>query len=344
MTARALEVFEGGRAPRSWEELWGRDRWRQSELPHGDLVVTYGREAVLRFDGLVQPWLKEAAKRWARARLLSSASPRTLVAYLRELVVFSGWLSQRAEVTSPSAITRELLEDYMLYVCSEPWAQATRRRRLGTLRAFLEEQRDDGLAGLPRGAVIRGAELPRVEARPPKGIDKQVFDQLVDPERLALLSSEQHRTLILLLAYTGMRISSLVLLRRDALETGSDGHPYLRFQNVKLSREAVIPIGSALSEQLRRQEEHLRKTYPGGHGVVAPIAPSPGTSRLGQGRALPHRARLDRRDRPCLRPQGGHPRRQRRARDVGPSASVPAPPRDEHGQRGRAADGDQEAV
>jgi hypothetical protein len=37
-------------------------------------------------------------------------------------------------------------------------------------------------------------------------------------------------------------VSSLVLLRRDALQVGSDGHPYLRFQNVKLAREAVIPV------------------------------------------------------------------------------------------------------
>lgn len=137
MNGTALEVLDGGRAARGWTQLWASDRWLQSELPHGDLTVTYGREAVLRFERLAQPWLKDAAKRWARARLLSSTSPRTLVAYLRELVVFSGWLSQRVDgVRSPGAITRELLEDYMLYVRSEPWAQATRRRRLGTLRGL----------------------------------------------------------------------------------------------------------------------------------------------------------------------------------------------------------------
>lgn len=131
--------------------------------------------------------------------------------------------------------------------------------------------------------MIRGAELPRVDPRPPKGIDKQLFDQIVDPERLALLASEQHRTLILLLAYTGMRISSLVLLRRDALEIGSDGHPYLRFHNVKLSREAVIPIGSALAEQLRRQEAHLCRTYPEGTNWLLPWPPARGAAGFGRG-------------------------------------------------------------
>jgi len=75
-----------------------------------------------------------------------------------------------------------------------------------------------------------------------KGLDKRLFDQIIDPTNLALLGSERHRTLILLLAHSGLRVSSLVLLRRDALQEGSDGHPYLRFDNVKLSREAVMEL------------------------------------------------------------------------------------------------------
>ena len=166
---------------------------------------------------------------------------------------------------------------------TRPWAQATRRRRLGALRAFLDEQRYDGLTGLPRSAVIHFAEMPRVAFRPPKGLDKQLFEQLIDPQKLALLGSEQHRTLILLLAHTGLRVSSLVLLRRDALQHGSDGHPYLRFDNVKLSREAVIPIGPALAEQLHRQEQHLRRTYPDGTDWLLPSPPGRGAPGMGKG-------------------------------------------------------------
>jgi site-specific recombinase XerD len=240
---------------------------------------------VLRFGGLAQPWLKEAAKRWARARLLGSLSPRSMERYLRELMEFSRWLADR-DVASPRDISRELLEDYLLYVRTRPWAQSTRRRRLGALRAFLDEQRDDGLAGMPRTAVLHFAEMPRVALRPPKGLEKDVFEQLIDSQNLALLGSEQHRTLVLLLAHTGLRVSSLVLLRRDALQEGSDGHPYLRFDNVKLSREAVIPIGPALAEQLRRQEEHLSRTYPDGTDWLLPSPPGRGAPGMGKGGRL----------------------------------------------------------
>ena len=210
---------------------------------------------MLRFDGIEQPWLKEAAKRWTRSRLLAGIGRGTMRRYLRDLSAFSGWLSDNAlEVDSPALITRVLLEDYLLWVRTGEWATSTRRRNVCVLRQFLAEQCDDGLEGLPRGAVIHRAELPEIEYRPPRGLEQGVFDQFVDPENLLLLGNEQQRTVILLLAHTGLRVSSVVTLARDALEIGSDGHPYLRYRNVKLRREAVMPVGPVLAEQIRRQQ------------------------------------------------------------------------------------------
>jgi site-specific recombinase XerD len=283
MTAEPLRVLEGGRAPRGWEELWRRDRWRQAELPHGDLADGSDGGAILRFDGLAQAWLKEAAKRWARARLLTGTKPQSVMSYLVDLREFSRWLDDRApDVASPAAISRGLLEDYMLAVRTSKLAVATRTGRVGSLRAFLQEQREDGLAGLPSSALIHAAELPKVDYRLPKDLDEQVFDQFVDPINLALLRSEQHRTVVLLLACTGLRVSSIVTLARDAVQIGSDNHPYLRYRNVKLSREAVMPIGPTLAEQLARQEDYLTATYPQGTDFLLP-SPPPGAQGRSHG-------------------------------------------------------------
>jgi integrase len=284
MTAEPLRALDGGRGgPRGWEALWAKDAWRQSDLPHGDLASTHRGDLLVRFDGLVQPWLTEASKRWARMRLLGDTTPSTMRVYLTDLRHFSGWLADQApEVLAPAMLTRAVLEDYLLWVRRHPeWSQATRQRRIVALRAFLEEQAVDGLDGLPRSAMIHRGEVPRREYRLPKEMPDSVFAQWIDPANLAVLGSELHRTVVMVLAYTGVRASSVATLRRDARIVGSDGHPYLRYWNVKAKRQAALPIPPALSEQLDRHETFLRERYPEGTDWLIPSPPI--GSRNGKG-------------------------------------------------------------
>ena len=52
------------------------------------------QRGALRFDGIEQPWLKEAAKRWTRARLLSGTTFGSMRVYVRDLAIFGGWLAR----------------------------------------------------------------------------------------------------------------------------------------------------------------------------------------------------------------------------------------------------------
>jgi hypothetical protein len=54
----------------------------------------------------------------------------------------------------------------------------------------------------------------------------------------------------------------VITLSRDALTHGPDGQPYVRYWNVKLRREAMLPIPTTLEEQLRRQLEWLAEHIP----------------------------------------------------------------------------------
>jgi integrase len=286
MTTNGLAAIDGGQAPDGWAELWASDRWPLRELPHADLQIVNRGGAIL-FDGIAQPWLKDAAKRWARARLLVGGAPSTMAHYVGHVSAFSGWLADRVpEVVSPAGITRTALEDWLLSIRSSGLAPGTRTSRVSAVRLFLEEQWQDGLARMPRSATIHVGEVPSAEQQLPRGIEAPVFDRLIDPANLALLPSEQHRTIILLLAFTGLRISSIVTLARDALEIGTDGHPYLRYLNVKLRREAVIPIGPVLHEQLRRQEQFLTDTL--GVDGTRLLLPSPPAGRRGASRGEHH--------------------------------------------------------
>lgn len=140
--------------------------------------------------------------------------------YVQHVSTFGTWLADRAPaVSSPAHITRAVLEDWLLAVRTSGLAAASKAGRVTAVRLFLDEQWGDGLTGLPRTAVIHAGEVPHNRSRRlPRGIEAPVFDQFIDPANLALLPCEQHRTVILLLAFTGLRVSSIVTLPRDALE------------------------------------------------------------------------------------------------------------------------------
>ena len=86
--------------------MWASDRWPLREMPHSDLHSTVRAGSIL-FAGIPQPWFKEAAKRWARARLLAGGAPSTMSHYVQHVRTFSVWLAERTPaVSSPSGITR----------------------------------------------------------------------------------------------------------------------------------------------------------------------------------------------------------------------------------------------
>ena len=265
--------------------------------------------------------------------------------YLTDLWCFSEWLAAHApHVVAPALRSRAVLEDYLLWVRQESgWKPATCSHRVVALRSLLEEQAEDGLSGMPRGAVIHRAEIPRVDYRLPKQLGGEIFDQWVDPANLALLDDEQHRTVVLLLAFTGLRVSSVVTLARDARELGPDGQAYLRYSfNIKAKREAMLAIAPALSEQLERQEALLAERYPEGAGWLLPSPPIRPAER--QGRRLSHVPSHGQPDRQELRRGCGHQHRRRRARTGRASASVSPSRGDEHGQREDSADADSEGA
>jgi len=65
----------------------------------------------------------------------------------------------------------------------QPWLKKAAKRwaRLLAVRLLLEAQREDGLAGLPAGALIHAAELPRVDPGLPRTLPGEVFAQWIDP-------------------------------------------------------------------------------------------------------------------------------------------------------------------
>ena len=75
----ALAEGEGG-----WDSEYSRDTWR----PHRLGLAATG-QPTLRFSGIIQPWLKDLAKRWARSRISAGLSMHTCYHGIRAVTRFS---------------------------------------------------------------------------------------------------------------------------------------------------------------------------------------------------------------------------------------------------------------
>jgi len=233
-------------------------------------------DRTINFSRISQPFLKDATKQFARNRLLAGNSVGSISAYISDIAAFSDWLSDhRPGTLTAHQITRLLIEDYMLHVRRSELRDSTKARHIGSLRALIEEQRDDGLTGIARAAIVHAREIPNVQQHTPKGIDDVVFSQLMDERNLTQLSCVQHRTILLLLAHTGFRVSSIVTLPRDCLTIGPDQQPYIRYRNIKLKREAMLPVPATLGDQLQAQEQYLQESCPAGSPYLLPSPRDP---------------------------------------------------------------------
>lgn len=266
MSTPELKLFEGESTRPLWEEIWDQDSWRQHEVPNGDLSSAYRGNRIINFSRISQPWLKESCKRFSKSRLMTGTAVQSVISYVHDVAAFSEWLAtEHAAVDSPARLNREILEDYLAFVAMSDTKPATKSRHAASVKNLIEEQREDGLRGIPASAKILPREIHwrgKTEyALPKKQIDDTVFEQLVDAKNLSLIPL-RHRTLILVLADTGMRLSSVLSLKRDALTYDHGGAPYLKYTNVKYGREAAIPVSDRLRNQLKAHESWLKTKKP----------------------------------------------------------------------------------
>ena len=254
------------------EQRYGADTWHAAEL---GVPAARGR-ATVSFTGIDPEWLRDAAKAWARQRLVLNYAFNTVRAAALAFRRFSAFLHNcRPLVEHPGQIDRALIEQYLAWVAQLPLSEQTKALSRVFLRAFLEENRRYRWVGaIPLDAVIYHDELSARRASLPRFVPEPVMAQLESEANLERLTPH-YRHLVVVLAETGLRAGDACALPFDPLLTDSSGWPCLRFHAHKMRAEQLVPLSDRAVGAVRDQQRLVEQTWPGGSPWLFPARRDP---------------------------------------------------------------------
>ena len=256
----AWQVLFGLQVRVGLKDAWAEDVWYARTLPIDEVPLRLSR-----FDWRpVRPvWLRELCKRWARQRLRGGLSTshvnavRGAVIHLVEFCERAGWPLDNVE-----CLTRELFDAFLDEVRSTDWGIKHKRQTASGVKQLFEESHDFGWIRLRNPRVYLPGELPSDRGRLPRDLPAEIVRRLNEPGALGLLGVGE-RAAVLILMDCGLRATDTARLRADALITGSDGAPYLRYWNHKRHREAIVPISDRAVEAMAAHRAWVDEHHPG---------------------------------------------------------------------------------
>ena len=230
----------------------------------------------LDFTEVVQPWLRELVKRWIHWRItVEETSAVTATCDLKALRRLAGHLAATGQAPhSVTQLNRAVLESHLTWLRTQPLAPATIRDEISSIAVFLRALREhaDWAPTLPGTVVIYSSDYPRMRALRARGLSTHVMVQV--REHLPRWRDPDGRFLTELMLGTGLRVGDACALGFDPLVFDADGHPYIRYWNHKMRREAFVPIDRALLTAIRVQQHRVAERYPDQHAALQ-TAPAP---------------------------------------------------------------------
>ena len=243
-----------------------------------DLAV-FGQNGTVSFTGISQPWLREAAKRWAAddlpKRRVRPGRRTSAGLAVRHHVGCLGRLSESLRMRAdrgehPQALGRTDIEAFLhrlaylesvgkisgdarIRACREVRAVLTRIRAMGLTRP-------GGIAaGLGEDFTITVGDVPLEPepGEPNRDLPPEIMQQLcADLDRL---TSPEMRTAVELAIDTGRRPEEICALDFDCLTRDDDGLPVLIYDNHKANRPARrLPISEQTAEVIVAQQQRVR--------------------------------------------------------------------------------------
>jgi len=261
-----------------------------------DLAI-FGHHGNLSFTGIAQPWLAQAAKRWAAEQLprhrgrgaarvrgkingLGLLSQYLLCRPDRGLVAaglgrrdVEGFLNRLAYLESSGQISRYRRNG----ICRDVRDVLSGIRALGLTRA------DGPAAGLAGDFAIERGDIPAgpEPGEPGRDLPPEIMAKLC--ANLDTLQPAEVRVAAQLGIDTGRRPEDILALPLDCLTRDSDGGPVLVYDNVKADRLARrLPISQATAAVIIAQQARVRARFPDTPASELTLLPSPRRNPDGQ--------------------------------------------------------------
>jgi integrase len=261
-----------------------------------DLAI-FGHRGRLSFLGIIQPWLAQAAKRWAGEQLPRhrGGGAARVRGKINALGLLSEYLGCRPDGgLDPAALGRRDVEGFLnrlAYLESTDQIGRYRRNCLcRDVRAVLAGMRALGLtrpgqaaAGLPGDFAIGRSDIPAEPERGEPGRDLPPEIMATLCAHLGTLEPAEVRVAAQLGIDTGRRPEDILGLPLDCLGRDKDGGPVLVYDNHKADRLGRrLPISQATAAVIIEQQDRVRARFP--HTPPARLALLPSPRRNPDGR------------------------------------------------------------
>lgn len=170
---------------------------------------------------------------WARVE--RGLADNTLENYARDLAQLRGWLKERG-CDQASQVTVDDLREYMKFLLSTGRSMRTAGRHRAAFRQLFRFLLAEGEIEVDPSLLI---QAPRPSQKLPSVLSEAEVDSLLSAPDTDTVIGQRDRAMLETLYATGLRVSELVKLRRDALHLTSG---YLKVLG-KGGKERIVPMG-----------------------------------------------------------------------------------------------------
>lgn len=176
-------------------------------------------------------------------------SIHTISSYRSDLEQFNAFLTNTYSINDPSLARHTMIRSWMAGLMEENISARSVARKISSLRAYYRFLQKEGQLSVNPMVHI---QVPKMEKRLPVFVEEKGLNRLFDRELEDTFGSDftglRNRLIVLLLYTTGMRLTELIGLRFNDIDTERRTLKVLGKRN----KERIIPFTKELNEEIIR--------------------------------------------------------------------------------------------